>query len=168
MKTFKKIKYLLALILTISMNVCFGQSVADIFNSSGTPITWMGLDFSEVRYIGDAGTVNAMEMKDLTQKINHLMIKEKKKYDVGDAFNKNQVTDYFTVTNRLNENLDATNILSSASADYTRFKAENIEKECVGQKNKKNFKFFENLFVICFQFYQCFYNFCISVIRINF
>lgn len=131
MKTLSLTKIALAVAVSSFSLSSFSQTTADVFNS-GTPITWMGVDFSEMRYLGDPETVDATEMKNLTQKINYLLIKEAKKYDVAASLDKNQVTTDFSLTDKVNQNMNATAIISTNQSDYTRFKPETIQSMVKG------------------------------------
>src|SRR5688572_24658962 len=96
----------------------FSQSAKEIFNS-GTPITYLGVDFTQARLINDAGA----SATDLKEKhfpgINQVVINEPKKYDLEKAFKK-PITNDISVTEKVNANIDADKIKSSSSSDESR------------------------------------------------
>ena len=104
------------------------QNTKDLFSNSEIPITWLGLDFSEVRYIGDPGTVDAIEMKKLFVKINDLIIQESNKFKIGAAFQKSNISNDISVTQKVNENMNAGNILSYNDKDERRINEQIIKK----------------------------------------
>ena len=63
--------------LTLNLSL-IAQSKSELFKSE-TPATWMGIDFSEARYLGDPGTVSTYEMKQLFSKINFITVSESDK-----------------------------------------------------------------------------------------
>ena len=74
------------------------QSIKDLFNPSSTPITWLGIDFSHVKLIGDfaqvaeAGQVGPIAMRDTYFPAwNGLFFSEAEKYNVKDMLRKENV-----------------------------------------------------------------------------
>lgn len=63
----------------------------EFFNSSTVLVTWLGIDYSKAKYIGEQGTVDSHEIKDGFNKINNLLIAESDKYDLKAAFKKDEV-----------------------------------------------------------------------------
>lgn len=103
----------------------FSQTAKGIFNS-GTPITYLGVDFTQARLINDAGA----SATDLKEKhfpgINQVVINEPKKYDLEKTF-KTTVTSDISVTEKVNATLDADKIKSSSSSDENRLTAADIQ-----------------------------------------
>lgn len=84
------------------------QTKADIF--SEMPITWLGLDFTQLKFIGnasqfaDAGQMTSREMRNkYFPGWNQLFIKEEKKYNVAEAVDRNSVTYAVNVTDNTND-----------------------------------------------------------------
>lgn len=104
----------------------FSQTAKEIFNS-GTPITYLGVDFTQARLINDAGA----SATDLKEKhfpgINQVVINEPKKYDLEKAF-KTTVTSDISVTEKVNATIEADKIKSSSSSDENRLDAAAIQK----------------------------------------
>lgn len=126
----KKISYrkLLTLVLSFStiFNSLFAQSRAEAF-SSQTPITWLGVDFSEAKYFGDPGTVSQEQMKTMTININYLLINETEKYDFHKTFEKETIINDIKEISEINNSIDATKIMSLDMKDYTRFNPTSIQ-----------------------------------------
>lgn len=80
--------FLLAIALHLTS---YGQSKSDIFDSK-VDLTWLGLDFTEVHFIGtaaqwqDAGAITSTDLRDkYFVSWNELFVDEKAKYDVSKA-----------------------------------------------------------------------------------
>jgi len=92
----KKGILLAALLLIGNVNA---QSIKDLFNPSSTPITWLGIDFSHVKLIGDfaqvaeAGQVGPIAIRDTYfPGWNGLFFSESEKYNVKEMLRKEAVT----------------------------------------------------------------------------
>ncbi|MCI1265507.1 MAG: hypothetical protein LKG19_02960 [Saprospiraceae bacterium] len=127
MKKMRMFVFSICCIAIINMDLA-AQNTKDLFSNSELPITWLGLDFSEVRYIGDPGTVDAIEMKKLFVKINDLIIQEPNKFKIGAAFQKSNISNDISATQKVNENMNAGNILSYNDKDEKRINEQIIKK----------------------------------------
>ncbi len=114
----KNILFLLAVILISGTG--FSQTRSDIFNN--TPITWLGLDFTHLKYVGtatqfkDAGTITNADMRNkYFPGWNNLFIAEQKKYNVAEAVQRSNVNYALEVTQAANE---------KSNAEYFTAKAE--------------------------------------------
>lgn len=103
------------------------QTIDDVFLPE-TPITYLGIDFSEARYLGDPGTVSREEMKVMTLKINYLIIAEPEKFDLRKTFSKNTVKPNLSLTTRINDHIDPDKIISYNYDDYNRLTADSIKE----------------------------------------
>lgn len=103
------------------------QTKADIFRKE-TPITWLGIDFTEARYLGDPGTVSPSEMKNYFYRINQLILAEPDKYNLRKAFNKSYVTPNLSIIDDLNNRIDENQIMSSNYNDYVRLNENKIRE----------------------------------------
>lgn len=104
----KKLLVLAAVLLSFTV---FAQSKADVFNDN-TPITWLGLDFSQLKFIGDAsqwqdaGEITNSQMRDkYFPSWNNLFIAEKDKYKVADAVRRTEVAYAIEITEKANNSL---------------------------------------------------------------
>ena len=116
----KHILFLLAATFTMSG---FAQTKSDIFGS--VPITWLGLDFTHLKFIGgaaqfkDAGTITNGDMRiKYFPAWNNLFIAEQKKYDVAGAVHRDNVVYATEVTRDVND---------KSTADYFTDKPEDYQ-----------------------------------------
>ncbi|MEZ5015891.1 MAG: hypothetical protein R2800_02490 [Flavipsychrobacter sp.] len=103
----KQIITLIALVLAGTFSNA--QTKADIFDKK-VPITWLGLDFSELHFIGDAAQwqdVGGISNSELQEKYfvswNELFHTEKDKYDVADAMYRKKADYAIEVVAAINE-----------------------------------------------------------------
>lgn len=101
-------KVLFSLLFAVAIFNAQAQSKSDILNSD-KPITWLGMDFTQVKFIGsaaqwkDAGEVTNSQMRDkYFPAWNDLFEKEKEKYKVADAVNRTDVQYAIDVTEKAN------------------------------------------------------------------
>ena len=91
---------------------CVCPDKADVFNPS-TEITWLGLDFSGAKFIGDRERLGSeSDIRHLLDAINELMIKEADKYNVAAAIQRKTVENATDVTNEHNAELDVLAMIS--------------------------------------------------------
>ncbi len=104
----------------------YAQTAKELFNSTETPVTYLGIDFTQARLINDAGA----SATDLKEKhfpgINQVVVNEPKKYDLAKAFRK-PITNDISVTEKVNATIDADKIKSSSSSDESRLDAAAIQ-----------------------------------------
>ncbi|MEQ8304692.1 MAG: hypothetical protein RIB47_14960 [Cyclobacteriaceae bacterium] len=89
------------------------QSIEEVFNSE-IPLTWLGLDFTGAKFIGDQDSFGSVE--DMVEKIeawNVLMENEYEKYNIGEAFYKKTIYKAFEITKAHNSTLDISDKLIS-------------------------------------------------------
>lgn len=101
----KLLLYIAALLITVNTNA---QNKADVFDES-QPITWLGLDFTQVKFIGnaaqwqDAGEITNSQMRDkYFPAWNNLFLNEKDKYKVADAVRRTEVDYAIEITEKAN------------------------------------------------------------------
>ncbi len=104
----------------------FAQTLKDVFNSSETPLLYLGIDFTKAKLIDDP-VENEMVIRDRHfNAINQVVITEAKKYDLGAAFHKTTVDHDLAAVTKRNEAVDAGQIKSTNSADFHRLKESDI------------------------------------------
>ena len=115
--------YILTLMFVAGITV-FAQDKSDIFKSS-TSVTWLGLDFSQVKFIGtatqwkDAGDVTNTDMKNkYFPSWNDLFVTEKTKYNVADAVHRMEVQYATDVTDRMNEKITDGDFFTDDNMSY--------------------------------------------------
>lgn len=124
-KFLRKVFVLSILIYSTSLNA---QDAKKFFSSQDVKTTWLGVDFSEVRVMGDAGATPA-EMKDrYFVSINDVIVAETEKYNIADAFRKLNVNIDLTPVSKQNSKIDQEKIKTYNLADLNRFTPELINK----------------------------------------
>jgi hypothetical protein len=134
-------KMALAAALTI---MCFIQSNAqtakDIVNSETTKITWLGMDFSSVKYVGVmptttgggmyGGATAPFVLKDQINNINEVFVGEMdKKYKLKEAIHKKEMPYTLKYAKQWNANLERENVLEeSSSKEGAGWTEDNIKK----------------------------------------
>lgn len=117
-----------AVALSLSTFSSFAQKITDVFSKPETPLTWIGIDFSETKYVGDPGTVAPAEMKGLFSKINTLTINEPDKYDITSAFKRTTtVTSRIEVTETVNEKIDPAGIITPNTSEQNHLSESKIQ-----------------------------------------
>lgn len=92
-------KIIFSLMLLISLcQVSNAQNNKDLFSASGPEITWLGIDYSQVKLIGDfsqfagAGEVSPPSLKTkYFPAWNNLVLNERTKYDIQGALRKENI-----------------------------------------------------------------------------
>lgn len=120
----KPILYLTLLVVSIQLNA---QTARDVFKS-GTPVAWLGLDFTEARFIGDRERLGShSDVLHLMEAINQLIINEPTKYDIAEAIERTRIEKAINITSNRNSVLEVGELLSDKSKDYQRLKPSDIE-----------------------------------------
>lgn len=102
------------------------QTLKEFFTNN-TPLTYLGVDFTQARVIGEAVT-DANDIRDrFFSSMNNVIIAEPKKYDLAGAFHTEVTSDLDAVKKR-NAAINIDHIKSGNSADYSRLKAADIDK----------------------------------------
>jgi hypothetical protein len=124
-RIFKANRLLLGLFFCGSIQSVSAQTIKDVFTSSETSILYLGIDYTQVRVINNtSGT--GIQVRDFFPLINNVVITEPKKYDLEGAFNKSSMNNSLGIVTKRNEKINAENILSTESSDYSRLKEEDI------------------------------------------
>ncbi|MEP6845628.1 MAG: hypothetical protein ABI861_06480 [Panacibacter sp.] len=109
------------------MHVVYAQTFKDFF-SQETNITYLGIDFTDVKVIGHTD----VEVGDLVERqfssINQLVLNEPKKFDLIKAFHKGSVESDISFVNAMNKKIRDTKISSVNTADEKRFTSATIDK----------------------------------------
>lgn len=89
----------------VSMFVMFslfvtGQTISDIFSSNDVQVSWLGIDYSHVKLMGDFSQLNGAGQKNSSQirdtyfpAWNQLVLNEPQKFDIKGMINKEIVND---------------------------------------------------------------------------
>lgn len=106
----------------------------DIFTTD-LPITYLGIDFSNSKLIGDT-VISLTDLPNKFEAINNVPVNEAKKYDIGAALKKTHITNDLSVVKEQNDKTDPSKFLSSKDADFMRFKEADISKIVSGYNFK--------------------------------
>ena len=102
------------------------QSVSGVFDPS-TPVTWLGLDFTNAKFIGDRDKYGSLsDVRYLLKSWNDLMENEKDKYDVGKPFKKPKIEYRLDITRDHNDELDVTEMLTGDQSLYSHVNADDV------------------------------------------
>jgi len=112
------------LLLTSSMG--YAQTLKEFLNSKETPTTYLGLDFTLTRLIGDAGANTSDIASRQYGGINDVTVNEPKKYDIAGAFQKSKVDNDIAQTVTRNMSVKPAEIISTNATDYNRLKEADI------------------------------------------
>jgi hypothetical protein len=131
--TFKKLSCFFSILFICASTITFAQTKDDII-SGKADITFLGLDFSQTKFIGDAtqfkeaGAVTNNEFRDkYAPGWNELFINEQKKYDVAKAIDyKKDITYALDVTDKNNSAIKKPDFFSNDLGDYKRLTADKV------------------------------------------
>ncbi len=124
----------LFLLLALFAGVAYAhaQTKADVFNEKNE-ITWLGLDFTQVKFIGsatqwsDAGEItNEQLVGKYFPSWNQLFINEPKKFDVAGAVNRSEVKYATEITEKANKAAKGKEFFSDNPDDYSLLNEEKI------------------------------------------
>jgi hypothetical protein len=122
----------LLLLMAVAFAVYNGnaQTKSDIFGK--TPITWLGMDFTHLKFVGsatqykDAGVITSNDMRSkYFTAWNSLFVAEQKKYDVAGAVNRDNVNYAVDITESANNN-SKSEYFTDNSSDYQLLNADKI------------------------------------------
>lgn len=104
------------------------QKNSKIFDND-VPAVWLGVDFSEVRYIPRAEDIpSGNNLKEVFERINGVIVNEPDKYKLKNRFYKQEIAEDLRAVSAINEKINPANIVSESSADYTRMDEAFIKK----------------------------------------
>jgi hypothetical protein len=135
MKSTIKLSWFLAvLFICANVTTAFAQSKDDILSGKAN-ITFLGLDFSQTKFIGDAtqfGDAGAVTNDDFRDKYapgwNELFVDEQKKYDVAKAIDyKNDIPYDLAITEKANEAIKKPDFFSNDMTDYDALTEDKID-----------------------------------------
>lgn len=126
----RKVFTLTLVICSCVIGAAQAQKLKNFLENTDSSFTWLGVDFTQARLLGDA----AANASDIVERhfagINDVVVNEPKKYDVADAFHrpKGKVTYDVGATNKRNAAANKEALKSDNAADYSRLKPEDITK----------------------------------------
>jgi hypothetical protein len=115
------------LMMALVSDKVLAQTMKEILNSYEMPITYLGIDFSQAKLIGDPGA-NPTDIKArLYTAINLVIVNEPKKYDLAAAFKKKNISNDLSFAEERNSKSDADKIKSNNITDDSRFTLASID-----------------------------------------
>ena len=127
-----KLSWLLAAILSLSVNFLVAQTKEDLLTGTAE-ITWLGMDFTQTKFIGaatqfkDAGEITNAEFRDkYVTGWNQLFVNEQKKYDVAKVVHRTDVRYAMEVTEKSNKGIKR-DIFSNNPDEYMTLDAAKVE-----------------------------------------
>ncbi|MEO9257858.1 MAG: hypothetical protein ABI207_05715 [Crocinitomicaceae bacterium] len=129
-------KAIFTLFLLLFLNSTQAQTAKDLFTASDVKITWLGIDFSHVKLIGDfaqfndAGQKSVVDIKDqYFPAWNKLIVSEPDKYDLKGMLRKeNIIYDIDMITN-INAKAPVEEMEAQNAPDYTLADIEKFVKK---------------------------------------
>lgn len=122
----KNLLVLLTGLFLLATNALNAQKKSDILNA-GTPMTWLGVDFSKAKVINDfAATTNDIKTRHYPG-INQVIIGEPKKFDWPKYLERGNITNDIAAVTAVNEKIDEKDISSTSTADETHLKEADIQ-----------------------------------------
>jgi hypothetical protein len=120
--------FAIACLLSLSFLGSRAQTLKDFFTNEATKTVWLGLDFSQTRWINDPGSTPQVMAQNVLPAINNLVVTEVKRYNVGEAFHHVNIDHDFTGVERNYANLVVDSLHSNNPADATRLKEADIRQ----------------------------------------
>lgn len=120
------LNWLLALLLFSGIGTAASaQTGKDVFNSSETPILYLGVDFTLAK-VEDVSATSLDIRERHYPSINELIITETKKYDLAGAFHKSSIDHDLGIVRKRNAKINIEEIQTSNSGDYHRLTENDI------------------------------------------
>ena len=126
MKSLSKPLFTCMALFLLSSSIGYAQTLKDFLNSKETPTTYLGIDFTKTRLIGDAGANTSDIANRQYGGINDVIVNEPKKYDIAGAFQKSKVDNDIAQAVTRNMSVKPAEIISTNPADFNRLKEADI------------------------------------------
>ncbi len=131
----KRITFLLITYVSFFTGNGFAQSSQKDVFSSNTPVTWLGVDFSEMKFIGPASgwggesTKSPSEMRDTYYYTwNEVIEREAKNFKIEEAIGRSEIDWATDVTKKVNEKANKKEIFSESMSDYQTLTEADVAK----------------------------------------
>jgi len=120
---------LVLLCSVLNMQSVLAQSKTDVFDGK-TPITWLGLDYTQAKYIAESSESSESPVTNETVKLyipswNYLFLTEQKKFNVARATHRMYIDNALIVTEKANRTIDKDFIFKNRT-DINALTEENI------------------------------------------
>lgn len=108
--------------------LAFFPSVENQNTKIDGPVTWIGIDYSQARFVGAAGFTDPSDLPRFLLAWNDFVITEPDKYDVKKALGISDVTIDLTYTYEINEGLDTEAMVQEEDHKITQKEAETVAR----------------------------------------
>ncbi|MFT3909612.1 MAG: hypothetical protein QM737_09320 [Ferruginibacter sp.] len=132
MNRLNKLSWLFGLLLLLNVKSVSAQTKEDITGGTAE-ITWLGIDFSQLKYIGtasqfgEAGEITNQSLRDkYFPAWNNLFINEQKKYNVAKVVHRTEVKYALDVTEKTNSGLKG-DFFTNSPDDYGKMDEAKLE-----------------------------------------
>lgn len=130
-------KVTLTLVIMISSFFLNAQSMSDLFNKSDVKLTWLGVDYSKMKLIGDfsqltdttSGNNSDQLRKRYFQELNNLFVAEPNKYDFKSMFKKESISNDIEMMIKLNQSKVFDDIIAYTPPNYSTDKIKDFVSE---------------------------------------
>jgi hypothetical protein len=135
----KKAIHLLMLLLAAATSaIAQAQDKTQIIDPA-VKVTWLGLDFTGVKFIGDRERLGSMsDVKHLMEAWNSVLETENEKYNPGRAIGRRNLNLALEVTKEHNANLELIDVFSNNKQDHQHLTASDVDQIISGYDFKGN------------------------------
>jgi hypothetical protein len=133
MTSFKRYRYCLSLLLLCLMNAnSYAQTLKEFFNDKSIQLTYLGVDFSQVKIQGEAAP--SSDIREKFDAINSLIITEVKKYDIAKSFKRTgTIQNELAAVNKVNASVNVDKAKTDNVSDLEgNVKPEDVKKHVKG------------------------------------
>ncbi len=119
-------KLIFSLLLTLACSLSYSQTAADLFRKTDHKISWLGIDFSQVKLIGEfnhffgAGSHSVVDVRDeYFNRWNRLVLAEPNKYDLRSMLRKTSIFYDIDMMNAINSSCSVENMEELNTPNYS-------------------------------------------------
>jgi hypothetical protein len=122
------VRIIITILSFVLVYPAFCQTKSEVFDPN-VEITWLGLDFSGAKFIGDRERLGSeSDIRHLLEALNELLIKEADKFNVAAALKKKKVEENIAVTIQHNTELDVLSMISADGKDHVHLNPGAVEE----------------------------------------
>lgn len=124
----RKLIALPLLMLSMMAMTANAQTLKNFLDNKDSTFTWLGVDFTQAKLIGDAAAKTDAIVDHEFTALNQVIVNEQKKYDVPGALHRDKYNTSIGLVNKRNEAINKDALKSDESSDFERLKPEDITK----------------------------------------
>lgn len=118
----------LFILMLIAPSLVAQTTSRDVFDPN-TKVTWLGLDFTEAKFLGDRERYGSeSDMRKLLEAWNNFFIVEADKYNIAACIERTKVEKEISVTGDHNGELDVLAMYSDSEKDYLHLSRERVSE----------------------------------------